>query len=649
LFPKIFTNGFLGVDIFFVISGFVVTQALYRNFQQEDKLSSGLKIFYIRRVKRILPALYFNIIITILLSGLLIPPSDLQSIFKTAGSSIVGLSNLALLYAQFDYFSTDLQLNPFVQTWSLGVEEQFYFIFPLLILLAFRFDKLKSICNVKSFIFLLILISLTYWIYLIFNSPVTAFYNPLARFWELLSGALLFLNQEKIKNFIKSKNSKSIQYFASILVLLAIFIPMDSGILYDFKNIVIVFATVFIIIAGMSNSKLNEFLKLGIFTWNGKISYSLYLWHYSIFTLFRWNYDMSVPLIWISAVILVYGISIASYHYIEEPFRYMNYIGSKVFIYAALIAMASLIFIYALYQMPVSKIYLGNENNYTNLWPSSNTPLVSSINANQRDCHLEYKDSISPDVFLKCSALKESKNNIFLMGNSHAQHLVPMLDSLNQQYGFSALTISNCRLIKAVQTIQSINYKFELCQEYFSYMFDSIKKYSKNGDIVLIGYRSLFEKPAISDNDKQSQISINGKYLSMKEVYLKSVNDLALFTSKMKELNVSVVFAGPTPTFLLPATQCADEWFRSEKKECKTKYKSILKESENFINTISDIKDINGNGSIWNILNAFCDAEYCYPTRNEKLLFRDKHHLSEYGSRMLAPSLINHIEHTGIY
>ena len=66
LFPKIFTNGFLGVDIFFVISGFVVTQALYRNFQQEDKLSSGLKIFYIRRVKRILPALYFNIIITIL-------------------------------------------------------------------------------------------------------------------------------------------------------------------------------------------------------------------------------------------------------------------------------------------------------------------------------------------------------------------------------------------------------------------------------------------------------------------------------------------------------------------------------------------------------------------------------------------------------
>ena len=123
LFPGTFKNGFLGVDVFFVISGFVVTQALQRNLVHG--FFNGLVDFYAHRIKRILPALYFNIIVSITLSCLLIPPSDLQSIFKTAAAAVAGISNIALLYARFDYFSTALLLNPFVQTWSLGVEEQF--------------------------------------------------------------------------------------------------------------------------------------------------------------------------------------------------------------------------------------------------------------------------------------------------------------------------------------------------------------------------------------------------------------------------------------------------------------------------------------------------------------------------------------------
>ena len=180
LFPGIFKNGFLGVDVFFVISGFVVTQALQRNLVHG--FFRGLTDFYAHRIKRILPALYFNIVISIVVSWLLIPPPDLQSIFKTA-AAVAGISNIALLYARFDYFSPDLFLNPFVQTWSLGVEEQFYLVFPSLLILGSYLAATSPRLKGRHRPFYFAALSLLYWVYLLFNAPVAAFYNPVSRFW----------------------------------------------------------------------------------------------------------------------------------------------------------------------------------------------------------------------------------------------------------------------------------------------------------------------------------------------------------------------------------------------------------------------------------------------------------------------------------
>ena len=132
LWPGTFLNGFIGVDIFFVISGFVVTQTFEKN--ASSNYFKTLIDFYCRRIKRILPALYFTVLITFLAACFFVPSTELRSIFKTAISAVFGVSNLSLRYARFDYFSPDLVLNPFVHTWSLGVEEQVYMLFPTVLI-----------------------------------------------------------------------------------------------------------------------------------------------------------------------------------------------------------------------------------------------------------------------------------------------------------------------------------------------------------------------------------------------------------------------------------------------------------------------------------------------------------------------------------
>jgi peptidoglycan/LPS O-acetylase OafA/YrhL len=324
LLPSIFKNGFLGVDIFFVISGFVVTQALERNLSRGHL--AGLFNFYSRRIKRILPALYVNLIATIILSSLLIPPSELRSLFKTAASAVVGMSNVALIYARFDYFTPDLALNPFVQTWSLGVEEQFYLLFPALLLLGGSLAGWTSRrFNVSYLLAGLAALSLLYWGYCQTYAPMSVFYNPLARFWELLIGAVLALNWGAVSSFIDVKRGVLLQVFAAVFLLIALAVLPHYDQWNPFANVFVVAGTALAIAIGFRPSRrLSVLLSSDLLVGIGRISYSLYLWHYSIFSLARWNADLTQPTYAVLTLLLTFLISYLSYRFVELPFRYAS-------------------------------------------------------------------------------------------------------------------------------------------------------------------------------------------------------------------------------------------------------------------------------------------------------------------------------------
>ena len=181
-FPGKLKGGFIGVDIFFVISGFLITTIIYQNLRN-NKFS--FIEFYSRRIKRIFPALIFVLTSTALFGWYFLLSNEYEQLGKHLFFGSVFVSNL-ILWSESGYFDTLAETKPLLHLWSLGVEEQFYIFWPLIVYLLW---KIKL--NVKATVFIILLSSLFYCIWQTDNTPDAAFYSPQTRFWELLVGSLL--------------------------------------------------------------------------------------------------------------------------------------------------------------------------------------------------------------------------------------------------------------------------------------------------------------------------------------------------------------------------------------------------------------------------------------------------------------------------
>ena len=264
-------GGYLGVDIFFVISGFVITSSLYERPSKNFK--DFITGFYERRFKRLIPALSVFVLITSIIICFFNPTPTLN--LRTGLTSLVGLSNLYLLKHSTDYFAQSTELNPFTHTWSLGVEEQFYILFPFLIWLSgFGRQTKNGVRNLFLIVGALTVTSLTSFLNLYpTNQPAAYFLMP-TRFWEMAVGCLIFLG------FNQQASDRIFLKFPPLLVL-----GLITGIMY----LPISWAPASTACSSFSFSSHCLFKKqtiaFKIFThpkivYIGLISYSLYLWHW---------------------------------------------------------------------------------------------------------------------------------------------------------------------------------------------------------------------------------------------------------------------------------------------------------------------------------------------------------------------------------
>ena len=222
----ILPGGYLGVDIFFVISGFVITSSLYK--RQSKNFNDFISGFYARRIRRLVPALSVFVLITSI-AICLFQENPYQSLW-TGLTSLFGLSNLYLLDKTTDYFAQSTQLNVFTHTWSLGVEEQFYILFPLLIWFSgFSRQSKNGTRNLFLIVGTLTIASLIGFLYLYpTNQPAAYFLMP-TRFWEMASGCLLFIGLLKRK-FIERIFEKISPSFVLTLIILIMYLPMFCAI-----------------------------------------------------------------------------------------------------------------------------------------------------------------------------------------------------------------------------------------------------------------------------------------------------------------------------------------------------------------------------------------------------------------------------------
>lgn len=286
---SILPGGYLGVDMFFVISGFVITQSL--SARKYNSFFDYIGGFYGRRAKRLVPALCLFVAVTCVLTLLFVSPdSELsRTSIRTGWTSLFGLSNISLFRHATDYFGESAELNSFTHTWSLGVEEQFYLVFPLLIWLGGWTRKTKSGYR-NTFIIISVsgMASFALYLWMQQHNPVWAFYMMPARFWELSLGAIIYfasLISFEIAD-ISPKVVKPVHVIA-FLLLLGVFWWPEAQLHQGLATTISVLLTAFLICCFHKDSLAYKLLTLKPIVFIGTISYSLYLWHWSVLVVSR--------------------------------------------------------------------------------------------------------------------------------------------------------------------------------------------------------------------------------------------------------------------------------------------------------------------------------------------------------------------------
>jgi peptidoglycan/LPS O-acetylase OafA/YrhL len=417
-----FAGGFIGVDVFFVISGYLITSIILSDLNSG---SFSFVTFIERRVRRILPALLVVILVSIPFAIMWLLPDDRENFLRSALAAAFFFSNV-FFYLDSGYFSAANELKPLMHTWSLAIEEQFYLAYPLVILVCIRWLPTR-IFHVVSFLFLLSLISA---LSLGPRYPDASFFLPVTRAWQLMIGALLAFRESatvvrwgKLRKVPASRASSV--WFAEAGALIAIFILLASTLLLDgespflLRTMVPSIASIIIISVTPKTAIAKALLGWRPLVSLGLVSYSAYLWHQPILAFARHRLSVALPVIVaISCLVLALIIAYASVKFIERPFRDRDRTSRKRLAMSA-IGGSILVLLVTVLSLRLSDgldHLLGRDALYASL--SSNLKVPYGLNSTCR---------FGPSDDPRC---RSSVNpNVLLWGDSNAMQLANGLDS----------------------------------------------------------------------------------------------------------------------------------------------------------------------------------------------------------------------------
>lgn len=436
---KYASGGFVGVDVFFVISGYLITGLI------SGQISAGtysVVDFYVRRARRIFPALFFMFALSALFALGFVLSSDIKAFSDSLRAASLFVSNI-YFYVTTDYFALDQNMQPLLHTWSLAVEEQFYIFFPLILIAVHRFAAGAE----RTVLIALAVVSFAISIWLVQTDAGAGFYLLHARAWELMVGGLLAIGAVPP---IRSERA------AGLLGLLGLLLITASVFLYDdetpfpgFAALAPCIGAALVIHSGEAGKTIaSRLLSLSAVRFVGLISYSLYLWHWPVIVFSRylaywygWNPDAKLHKLAVLALSL--ALAVFSWHVIEKPFRQGGLrfgrpatLGGSAAVMMMLVASASAIY-------PVS----------ARLWPmpsgARETLAVQDVDAGNYmrlgTCFLDGSFEFSQFDHDGCLRLAEDRPNVLLIGDSQAADLWLGLSKVNPDINFLQATASGCK------------------------------------------------------------------------------------------------------------------------------------------------------------------------------------------------------------
>jgi peptidoglycan/LPS O-acetylase OafA/YrhL len=603
-------GGFVGVDVFFVISGFVITAMLNR-----ERLKSSNRInlfrFYQRRFLRLTPALAAVVLFSVLVSiGVLLPFGPQQNAGYTGLGAMFLSANLAIAVTSGRYFDLPAATNPLLHTWSLSVEEQFYVVFPLILvvtwLLAARHKRftLAPLAAVTALIFVSFVLTLLRPV--LPDAFAWGFYSPVLRSWEFGLGALVALILPLINEL--NKRVRSIFGLLGLALLAAsMWLITASTAFPGVATLLPVVATVFIIVAGGTNgegSHVSRFLSLKPMRIVGDWSYSIYLWHWP-FIVFLVVLFPDQPFIGLIALGVSFGPALLSYYFLEQRIRNQKFAKKKVFFFVA----ALFVIVPALCS---AAVVWSSSHFWLPLYLNGQIAVNHSGDIGQEVFQAELKNSfpcldLSPlarvgdgEGMTRCrQSQPNSDTTIALVGDSHAEHLYP---------GFAkALPQENVIYLTKV-------------------------------DAPIMTSPEMAEILAEVKNSKTIETVILGIHWNQRGVSVDQLSDTA---QRLIDSGKRVFILNDNPDFTFDAFVCKFNRGLLLGPKCSEGDSYFMSRASDYMAGLQEVKDRVPNVTILDTVQYFCAAGECSMLDNGVLLYRDQHHLNLNGSRYLTDRLLH--------
>ena len=652
-----FQGGFIGVDIFFVISGYLITSIILKELITTGTFS--FKYFYERRIRRILPALQLVMLVSFPFAWSYIIPGSFIDFSKSILYSLGFSSNFYFHFTGQQYGAESGLLKPFLHTWSLSVEEQYYILFPIILLITFKYlRKYLGLILTLGFI-----ISLIFTDWSIKNHPSETFYFLHTRIWELLAGSILAYFEITLGYRSKYKTLNLIlPTIGLFLIGHSILFFKDEMFHPSFYTLSPIIGVCLIIWFSDKDELITKILSSKLFVGTGLISYSLYLWHYVIFafarvTGFIQQDDISIKLL---LGIIILFLSILSYFFVERPFRNKKYKFTLIIKFLVTIILFIFIFnITSIYKKGFEK-----RSHFPELIVNAYKTLDYRISIQNG---IKCDDRLGKDGFCIFNELSDNVGDIILLGDSMTDALLKNLREQVSNTKFRLITMSYGGYLYTPNFIKydAINKVIGLDETVHKYRADFIKnKTHKNTYIIMYAkYSSKFgkklkfegetivkyETPISLFDRKNIDLSFDDKKKLLKKKFKESIIDLS------KDNKIILLY--PTP---VSPEHIFYRILRSKSKLINPDFEIHLKNPdfylvdkinypvqfyrEFFSEEISLFDSINSK-NIYKIEleKTFCPENQCFFYDNKNIYIYDTHHPSYEGSKKINNLIMKEI------
>lgn len=629
-----FSGGFVGVDIFFVISGFLITSIIRREIGKDSFTIAG---FYERRCRRILPALTTVILASFVIGYLTMLPGQYADFGGSAMAALLFVSN-GFFWRQTGYFAPVAEWMPLLNTWSLAVEEQYYIVFPLFMLIARRWRVSRQLAIIGIVFAGSFLISA----YGAYRHPSAAFFLTPFRAWELLLGVLIAYSPSPTR---APRWFREVGSFAGLLMLLVPIVAYDAQTPFPgFAATVPCLGTGILLVIGRTGpSFARSVLENQALVFIGLISYSLYLWHWPLFVFMRLRFVQTElsPLLATIGTLLSFLIAIVSWYFVERPFRRKEaFDRSRIFRYSGVSVLLSVSIAAAAYfsgGLPgrVDPEIFAFEEAAEDIDPFR---ARCRGQVNNPSCHFGEQDS-APVSFA-------------LWGDSHAAALRPALEEAMSGTGKKGtlLWLGGCPPLLGARTVDALGVKE--CREFRERAMDFLTGPDSSIDTVFLSARWLTAATGKLAELGDSYVHLiedgESEELGPEENKRVFVRSLQHTVQELRAAGKSVVLIGGAPDvgWHVPVVLALSAQHRTDLPRPVSRLEAAKKHE--FVDRAFD-EVARQDGVIFvEIWSLFC-AEHCLTTAENRPIYSDTHHLSFFGAKQfLGPALQQQFESVGI-